>query len=84
MIVRGRGDVKVTNEAYSDTEATDANLVSSPWCVPRGAFRGNQLQIKCCCEDFRRQLLRHADSLMYQTLHEDMGKEIRRILRGKR
>ncbi|MBO5361958.1 MAG: hypothetical protein J6A35_03280 [Paludibacteraceae bacterium] len=44
---------------------------------------GDQLQFKCCCEDFRRQLLRHADSLMYQTLHEDMGKEIRRIMKGK-
>ena len=44
---------------------------------------GDQLQFKCYCEDFRRQLLRHADSLMYQTLHEDMGKEIRRIMKGK-
>lgn len=44
---------------------------------------GDQLQFKCCCEDFRRQLLRHADSLLYQTLHEDMGKEIRRIMKGK-
>ena len=44
----------------------------------------NQLRIKCCCEDFRRQLLREADSLLYQALHEEMGKEVRRILRRKR
>ena len=44
---------------------------------------GDQLQIKCCCEDFRCQLLREADSLLYQALKEEMGKELRWILRGK-
>ena len=51
--------------------------------LPDISILGDRLHIRCCCEEFRRQLLREADSLMYQALYEDMGKEIRRIMKGK-
>lgn len=44
---------------------------------------GDRLQFKCCCEDFHNQFLREADSLLYKALQEEMGKEIRRIMKGK-
>ena len=67
--------------------AIQKQLMQVP-CPVHGVYHevhvwGDQLQIKCCCEDFRRQLLREADSLLYQALHEEMGKEIRRIMKGK-
>lgn len=48
---------------------------------PQITIGGNQLVIRCCCETFRRQLLREYESLMYQAIYEDMRKEIKRILR---
>ena len=48
---------------------------------PQITIGGNQLLIRCCCETFRRHILREYASLMYQAIYEDMRKEINRILR---
>lgn len=36
---------------------------------PQITIGGNQLLIRCCCETFRRQLLREYESLMYQAIN---------------
>lgn len=46
---------------------------------PRISIWGNRLQIECCCEEFRQQLLRESESLIYQAINEDMRREIRRM-----
>lgn len=46
---------------------------------PRISIWGNRLQIECCCEEFRQQLLRESESLIYQAINEDMRREIRKM-----
>ena len=48
---------------------------------PKIRMLRDRLDIKCCCEAFRKEVLRESESLIYKAIEADMQKELRRILR---
>lgn len=51
--------------------------------LPCISIWGDRLEIRCCCDAFRRELLRQSKSLMYHALSDEIAKDLRRIMRGK-
>lgn len=49
--------------------------------MPDVSILGDRLHIRCCCEEFRGEVMRKYDSLKYKAINEDMRREIKRILR---
>ena len=49
--------------------------------MPDVSILGDRLHIRCCCEEFRGEVMRKYNSLEYKAINEDMRREIKRILR---
>lgn len=57
-------------------------------CPKHGKFPdisilGDRLHIRCCCEEFRGEVMRKSESLKYHAIRDDIAKEVRRIMKGK-
>lgn len=52
--------------------------------MPDVSILGDRLHIRCCCEEFRGEVMRKSESLMYHALRDDIAKDIMRIMMGER
>lgn len=50
--------------------------------MPDVSILGDRLHIRCC-EEFRGDVMRKSESLMYHALRDDIAKDIMRIMKGK-
>ena len=48
---------------------------------PKIRMLRDRLDIKCCCESFRKEVLLESELLIYKAIEADMQKELRRILK---
>ena len=51
--------------------------------LPDISILGDRLHIRCCCEEFRGDVMRKSESLMYHALRDDIAKDVMRIMKGK-
>lgn len=51
---------------------------------PKIRMLRDRLDINCCCEAFRKEVLRESESLTYKAIQEKVEKEMRKIFRGRK